>query len=94
MKKAVAVALVVLVPVIMFLNVWQSFRYWEVEREIRELEKVQVELFQENKLAVAGIGYLRSPYVVDDVARNVLGLEKAGTGQVIHVRIEPSGSVR
>ena len=94
MKKAVITVLVVFVPVLLFLNVWQSYRYWEVEREIRDLEKVQVELFQKNKLAVAGIGYLRSPYVVDDVARNVLGLEKAGAGRVIHVRIEPSGSSR
>ncbi|MBN2509651.1 MAG: septum formation initiator family protein [Spirochaetales bacterium] len=92
MKRLLLIVPVVFVPVLLFLNVWQSFRYWEVEREIQELEQVQIELFQENKLAAAGIGYLHSPFMIDEVARESLGLKKSVPGQVIHVRIKRSGT--
>lgn len=94
MKKLILIVLVVFVPVLLFMNVWQSFRYWEVEREIQELEQVQIEVFQKNKLAVAGIGYLHSPFMIDEVARDSLGLEKSEPGQAIHVRIERSGTAK
>ena len=94
MKMVVQIALVVSIPALLFMNVWQSYRYWQVEREIQELERVQVELFQKNKLAVAGIAYLHSPSTIDDIADNSLGLEKPESRQVIHVRIERSDNSR
>ncbi len=54
MKKLAVYAAVALIPVLFFANVWQSFRYSSLKREIARLESVQQDLLEMNKRSIAG----------------------------------------
>ena len=72
---------------LLFINVWQSFRFNEVVKSVISLEKEQRKLLEVNKRLIAGIAVLSSPGRVDDIARNNLGLVKAEPSDIIQVEL-------
>ena len=57
-----------------FLNVWQSYRYESLEREVSAIEREQTRVFEENKRLIAGIALLESPDRIERIARDQLEL--------------------
>lgn len=93
MKKfqfAAAVAAVLLTVGMLFLNVWQSFRYHRIVNEVTALEKEQKRLLELNKRLIAGTAVLSSPGRIDGIARDELGLEKREPSDIIWIEL-PGG---
>jgi cell division protein FtsL len=87
MKRWYVLLIAVLLPLAAFLNVWQVFRYRELEKSIAALEDTQQELIEKNKRLIAGISVLQSPQRLEKLAAEELELEKLGPGRLIRIRI-------
>lgn len=84
MRRHVIVLLIILVPVLLFVNVFQAFRHGQLERRIAQLEREQLALIEENKRAILAISVLTSPRRIGELAEETLGL----------VRIRPDAIMR
>jgi len=91
MRRSVVALLVLLVPVLLFANVAQAFRYGRLERRIEELESEQRALIEENKRAILAISVLTSPRRVGRLAEDELGLERITPESVVRLRTEREG---
>jgi len=87
MRRPLIVLLVLLVPVLLFANVLQAFRYGTLERRVRELEREQIALIEENKKAILAISVLTSPRRIGELAENELGLERIAPESVTRLQI-------
>ena len=85
MKRSIAILLIVLVPVLLFANVFQAFRYGRLERRIAELEREQLALIEENKKAILAISVLTSPRRVGELAREMLELERPAPEAILQL---------
>ncbi|MFW5742631.1 MAG: cell division protein FtsL [Spirochaetota bacterium] len=85
MKRPLVVLLIILVPVLLFANVLQAFRYGRLEREIASLEREQLALLEENKRAILAITVLTSPRRVGDLAEGVLDLRRISSEGIIRL---------
>jgi len=93
MKKLpliIAVACAFMTAAMLFLNVWQSFRYNQVVRTVVSLEKEQKKLLELNKRLIAGTAVLSSPGRIDELAKDELGLEKREPVDIIQVELPGS----
>jgi len=75
------------VPVLLFLNMWQVYRFVSVERLVSRQEAQQYEWIEINKRLETGIGVLVSPSRIDRIAREELGLMYIPTKPKTFVRI-------
>lgn len=89
MRRSVFLALVVLVPVLLFMNVLQAYRHSRLEREIVALERQQATLIEENKRVILAISVLTSPARVGELATEELGLVRVTPADII--TIDPPG---
>ncbi|MFP4115205.1 MAG: hypothetical protein ACOC2Y_08805 [Spirochaetota bacterium] len=76
MKRPLVAFMIILVPVLLFANVVQAFRYGRLERRIGELEDEQRELIEENKRAILALSVLTSPHRIGMLAEETLDLER------------------
>ncbi|TFG64492.1 MAG: hypothetical protein E4H36_02845 [Spirochaetales bacterium] len=90
MKKKWLLILICLVPLFVFMNVYQVFRYRQVKTEIGFLEAEQQDLLENNKRIIAGIGVLQSPGRIDELAGKELDLKKTVTEGTLRI-IVPAG---
>jgi cell division protein FtsL len=90
-RRYIALACVIVLPVALFLNVWQSFRYETTEREVAQLEEQQRDMVEENKRLIAGIAVLRSPARIGSLAESELELERGFPARTVYIRIEAGG---
>ncbi|MDR2900233.1 MAG: septum formation initiator family protein [Treponema sp.] len=79
---------VITIPLCLGFNAWQSVRYAEVSREIKQLEKTQTEWIENNKRLIAGIAMLSSSERIEKIAKNELGLVKKTPEEIMQIRIE------
>ena len=91
-KRLIVAALVLLIPALLFISVWQSYRYDMLDREVAELELQQKEIFEKNKKIVMGIEFLKSPFRINKIADEDLGLRKVDPGRIL--RIDFAGKER
>ena len=70
-----------------FVNVWQSFRYSTVERQVAKMEAEQMDVFEENKRLIAGIALLESPERLQRIATEQLELEGPYSKAPILIRL-------
>ena len=86
LKRAGIVTAVALIPLLFCVNVWQSFRYASMKREIARLEAVQQDLLEQNKRNIAGIAVLESPGRIDELGQGKLGLAHPETESFITIQ--------
>ena len=68
--------IVVSIPLLMGLVIWQSTRYQNLYREVQRLDTVQSEWIESNKRLIAGIAQYSSPERIVGIAVNQLELQK------------------
>lgn len=73
-EKWLLVSLIVLVPALFLANVWQSYRYTQIRREVVAVHEEQSQVIEENKRLIVGISGLRSPARIRMLAQEELGL--------------------
>jgi cell division protein FtsL len=79
---------VLTIPIFLGIVAWQSFRYTELERNVRRLEAAQKELVVENRGLIAYAAVLSSPSRIEQIAVQQLGLSKIPPEKVLQVRID------
>ena len=80
---------VLTIPLVLCLYAAQARRYTALTSEIRELEKKQEKLIEENKKLVSDIAVLSSADRIEKIAVEELGMHKAETEEI--VRVEMTG---
>lgn len=88
MRRYILLACIIVLPIALFLNVWQSFRYETLERDVAQLEEKQRDMIEENKRLIAGIAVLRSPARIRSLAETELELEPGFPARTVYVRID------
>lgn len=86
MKRILMIGILLSIPTLLFLNVWQGFRYWEMERGIARLQDEQQQMFEENKLMIVNIAVASSPTRIAELAEE-LGLKKYDAAQRLIVKL-------
>ena len=90
MKKHYALLYFFVLSIPIFLGVvtWQSFRYKDLERDVRRLEAAQEDWIESNKKLIAGNAVLSSSKRIELVAVHDLRLSKMRPEDVLQIRIE------
>ena len=91
MKRAVGVALVAAVSLLLFLNIWQGYRYEQMKREVARLEEHQRAQLEENRRLLASIAVLGSPARIEKIAREELGLQRLDPRRTQRVTVNKTG---
>lgn len=89
-EKWLLVSLIVLVPALFLANVWQSYRYTQIRREVVAVHEEQLRVIEENKRLIVGISGLRSPARIRLLAQDELGLQPIDADDVR--RIDTGGA--
>ena len=77
-----------LIPVLLFLYVFQAHQYAKLKSEVRSLEAKQIELIEKNKKLISEISVLSSSDRIEQIAENELGMHKADTGEIVRVEVK------
>ncbi len=88
MSKRALILIFLTLPVFLFVNVWQVYRYKNLENTIEQLEEEQQEWVEKNKRLIAGIAVLSSPERLAKLAENDLELEKLTPGRLIRILLD------
>lgn len=76
MKKLIRLLIALSIPAVLFLSVYQVYRYQQLEAEVAQLREVQKELFERNKRLIAHIAILESPRRIAELATGELDLQR------------------
>jgi cell division protein FtsL len=87
MKKKLLVLAAMVIPVCLYLNVWQAFRYRMVENEVESLEDEQQLWLENNKKAIVGIEVLGAPSRINELASEMEDLEKPEILPAIRIEV-------
>ena len=87
MKRILAALMIVTVPILMFISVFQVYRYKQLEHEVAQLVQKQNGLIEMNKRMVANIAILSSPERIERLAVEELGLKKLADNRLIQIRL-------
>jgi len=87
----VVLILILIIPVLLFVSVWQSYRYDKLSGEVAGMEQAQKEIFEINKKNVMGIEFLKSPFRINKIAEEELELEKIDPDRIIRIELVPAG---
>lgn len=85
MQRRIIVVLIVAIPILLFANVYQAYRYTQLEREIGRLESEQLALIEENKRAILAVTVLTSPQRVGPLAVDELALRRLTGDDIIRL---------
>ena len=88
MSKRALILIFLTVPVFLFLNVWQVYRYKNLENTIEQLEEEQQEWVEKNKRLIAGIAVLSSPERLAKLAEEDLDLRELSPGRLIRILLD------
>ncbi len=88
-KKVLLCLLALAIPVMLYLYAVQARRYTDLEKDLRDLERKQAELIEQNKKLVSDISVLSSADRIEKIALEDLGMHKAQAEDI--VRVEMTG---
>ena len=75
------------VPLLIFLQVLQSYRYTVALEKMDSLEAIQLEKLEENRKVLAGIAVYDAPARIHRVTQDLLELERAEPERVLQVTL-------
>jgi len=75
------------VPLLIFLQVFQGYRYTIALEKMDSLEAMQLEKLEKNRKVLAGIAVYDAPARIYRVAQDLLKLEKAEPERVLQVTL-------
>ncbi|SIQ04641.1 hypothetical protein SAMN05920897_10313 [Alkalispirochaeta americana] len=78
---------ITLISTLFFANVWQSYRFTQLERDVLATQRDHRLLLEENKRLVVGIAGLRSPRRIRALAETELALEPLSANRIQRVDI-------
>lgn len=81
------IVIVLLVPVLFFANVWQAFRYQQLQQRLSTAYEHHELLLENNKRLIAGIAGLRSPRRVREIALGELEMRTMSPDDLMRIRI-------
>lgn len=81
------VAVSILIPGLLILNAFQAETNKDLKREIKDLEKKQTVLVEENKKLITDISLLSSAQRIGKIAEEELGMHKAEREEVVRVEM-------
>ena len=87
MRKILLLFIAATIPGVIFLTIRQANSYNQVGNEVHSLILDQRELFEQNKRMVTNLSILSSPGRIDDLAENILDLEKVDI-DTLRIKIE------
>ena len=90
-QVALLVVLVLLVPMLLFANAWQSYRTYQLDRAIRTVKAEHARLLNENTRLVVGIASLRSPARIREIVMDQLEMRPLKSAQIFRIRVARSG---
>lgn len=90
-KKIFALLLAMMIPVLLFGTVWQSYRYTVLSRDISRLERKQYVLIEENRRIISEISVLSTPERIERVAVEDLLMRKAKTNEIMRISLSEGG---
>ncbi len=88
LKKALSALVLFLFPLLLCLNVWQSFRYQQLQDDLVVLQRQQLDLIEKNKRALAAVAVYSSPSRVGALAEESLDLGRADADDIILLQKE------
>ncbi|MDR3276242.1 MAG: septum formation initiator family protein [Treponema sp.] len=88
MRRVTLYGIILTIPLLLGLLVWQSVRYDTLVEETARLETEQESWVEGNKRLIAGIAVLSSAERIEYIAREELGLIKKRPEEVLQIRIE------
>ena len=77
-----------LIPLLLFLYVFQAHLYAKLKAEVRALETKQVELIEKNKELISEISMLSNSDRIERIAEHELDMHKANTDEIVRVEIK------
>ena len=83
----IVIVLLLVLPLLLFANVWQAYRFVQLSRDVARLEVEQRDAIEENKRLIATIAVLRSPSRLLQVAEEYLDARPLEPGQSIRIQI-------
>ena len=83
--------LLLIIPLLLFAQLWQSYRYQVLLTEVERLEEEQETWYERNKAGWAAAAAISSPERISTLAEEELGLEKLKDGRLIRVLSAPRG---
>ena len=86
MMRLFSILVLVSVPLLMMLQVLQSYRYAVALEDAENYEAVQLDMLEDNKRILAGIAVFSAPARVYRVAEESLELAPASPEKVLQVR--------
>lgn len=86
-KKIAVIVMILALPVLPFLKVYQAYRQYTLEKSIMDLETVQRERIERNKLLEANIAIYGSPLRIDKLASEMDGIGKLDPERIVHVKL-------
>lgn len=87
MKKILLLICVLTIPALLYLNVWQAFRYRTVETEIDLLTNTQQEWIEKNKNIIIGIEALGAPSRIYGLASEMESLDEGNSPGSIRIEM-------
>jgi cell division protein FtsL len=80
------------IPVLLIVDSIQTRRYENLEQDVTDLERKQIELVEQNKQLITDISMLSSSDRIEKIAENELSMHKAQSDEII--RVEMNSSVK
>lgn len=86
MMRRIVIVFVLAVPVLLFANVFQAYRYSQLQQEIERLNQEQLTLLEDNKRDILAISVLSSPQRIGPLALQELGLQRISEDRIVRMQ--------
>lgn len=93
MKNVLFVLSLMLIPLSLFAATWQAFSYYQYEQTLGVLEARQQRLFEENKRLIASLAGSSSPKLIEERARQELGMDWPRQDQILKILLKSTSRV-
>lgn len=87
-RNIAAVLLALAIPAMLFSLVWQTSRYGDLDRQVRELDRKQDEVITVNRRLISGITVLTTPERIERVASEELKMRKARPDEITRISLK------